>query len=128
MNPNNLICSDAISEFLSVGTPIEETILNCKDFTRFITVRQVKGTPALGAHKNREYLGKVIRFAYIKGETGTINYVSNNNKVPDTEGAVPFMDLPKEWPDLDYQKYIDKTKEILYDIGYLIKPKQIEFF
>ena len=29
---------------------------------------------------------------------------------------------------IDYQVYIDKTKEILYDIGYLVKPKQISFF
>lgn len=123
-NPSSLICTDAISALLAYNTPLEETILNCKDFSRFVTVRQVKG----GAHKNREYLGKVIRWAYIKGETGTINYVSNNNKVPDTDGAVPFMDMPDEWPDINYSWYLNKCEEILYDIGYKTKPKQIAFF
>jgi len=124
MNPQVLICADAVEALLSKNIPIEETILNCKDFTRFITVRQVKG----GAHKNKEYLGKVIRWAYIKGETGCINYVTTGNKVAETDGAVPFMDLPQEWPNLDYQWYINHTKGILEDIGYSPKPKQISFF
>lgn len=123
-NPVNLICSDAIEEFLSKGIPIEETIRECKDFTRFLTVRQVKG----GAHKNREYLGRVVRWAYIKGEVGTINYVTNGNNVARTEGARPFMDLPSEWPDINYDWYIREATDILYEIGYLRRPKQIEFF
>jgi hypothetical protein len=124
VNPTTLICIDAIKALLSNGTPIEQTILNCKDFTRFIAIRQVKG----GAHKNREYLGKVIRFAYIKGEINAIHYITNGNKVPDTDGAVPFMDLPTTWPDLNYQWYINKTNEILEEINYLQRPKQIAFF
>ena len=124
-NPASLICSDAIEALLSKGIPIDKTIKECKDFTRFVTVRQVKG----GAHKNREYLGKVIRWAYIKGEVGTINYVSNNNKVPDTDGAIPFMDLPLDFPkNINYEWYEKKCNEILEEIGYLVKPRQLQFF
>jgi hypothetical protein len=123
-NPMVLICSDAVEALLSKEIPIEQTIRECKDFSRFITVRQVKG----GAHKNREYLGKVIRWAYIKGETGAINYVTSGNKVADTDGAVPFMDMPIDWPAIDYDWYIKKTNSILEDIGYIKKPKQIDFF
>ncbi|MDE2031363.1 MAG: hypothetical protein KGI58_03860 [Patescibacteria group bacterium] len=125
-NPINLICSDAIKALLHSGIPIEETILKCKDITRFVAVRNVKG----GAHKSGEYLGKVIRWVYCKNTYGTINYITTNNKVADTEGAKPFQDLPDTFPfdEIDYDWYINKTREILYDIGYYKKPVQMDFF
>jgi hypothetical protein len=125
-NPNMLICSDAIKLFLSNGTPIETTIFNCKDITRFVTVRNVKG----GAHKDGNYLGKVVRWAYYKKCYGTINYILSGNKVPDTDGAMPLQDLPSEFPaeQIDYQYYINAAKEILTDIGYYQKAKQVVFF
>ena len=125
-NPIHLICSDAIKLFLSNGKPIEQTIRECKDITRFVVVRNVKG----GAHKDGEYLGKVVRWAYYKGVHGTINYVSSGNKVAETDGAWPLQDLPESFPEdrIDYDKYISLTKEILYDIGYLKRAKQISFF
>jgi len=33
--------------------------------------------------------------------------------------------MPTEWPDINYQWYENKTTEMLYDIGYLVKPKQL---
>ena len=125
VNPNALICTDAVSKLLGKGIPIEETILNCKDITRFVCVRNVKG----GAHKDNKYLGKVIRWAYFKNEIGTINYILTGNKVPDTEGARPLMELLDKFPeDLNYQWYIDKTKKILYEIGYYKKQEQLKLF
>lgn len=124
-NPIMLICSDAIKKLLSSGVEIEHTIRGCKDITRFVTVRNVKG----GAHKSGRYLGRVIRWYYGKGELGTINYVETNNKVPMTEGAVPLMDLPNSFPaDLDHQRYVDEARAILYDIGYLKRPQEVKFF
>lgn len=125
-NPQVLICTDAIEALLSKGIPVEETIKNCKDFTRFVTVRNAK---APGAHKNGEYLGKVIRWYYAKGELGAIHTVAHNSKVADSDGAKPCMDLPKEFPtDIDYDWYVRKCKTILEEIGYSPKPKQISFF
>lgn len=125
-NPIVLVCTDAVEALLSKGTPIEQTILGCKDFTRFITVRQAK---APGAHKDGEYLGKVIRWAYMKGETGCIQTVATNNKVAGSDGARAYMDLPTTFPDdINYDWYINKTKEILEDIGHTPKPKQLQFF
>jgi hypothetical protein len=125
-NPIMLICSDAIKELLSKGKPIEETIKNCRDITRFVVVRNVKG----GAHKNGDYLGKVVRWVYFKNVIGTIDYVISGNKVPKSEGAEPMQDLPDEFPidKIDHDRYIAETKEILMDIGYLSQPKQVEFF
>lgn len=121
-NPTTQICTDAVKHLLLDGTPIEQTILNCKDFTRFITVRQAKSP---GAHKDGEYLGKVIRWYYSKDVVGTINYVQSNNKIPDSDGGKPVMDLPNTFPtDIDYDWYINKSNEILEDIAYYRKKRQ----
>lgn len=126
VNPTVQICSDAVEALISKNIPIEQTIRECKNFTRFVNVRQAK---APGAHKNGEYLGRVLRWYYAKGETGAIHTVAANNQVAGSEGAKPCMDLPKEFPDdIDYAWYIKYTKEILEDIGYTPKMKQVEFF
>jgi len=125
-NPIMLICSDAIKCLLSKGIPIETTILDCRDLTRFVIVRQAK---APGASYRGQYLGKVVRWIYTKNTYDHIEYVLSGNKVADSDGCTPVMDLPDEIPEnLDFDKYIQKTIDILYDIGYYSKSKQIEFF
>ena len=113
-NPQNEICTLAVVEFLTKGVPIEETIRNCEDVTKFLTVRTVKG----GAVKDKIYLGKSLRWLYCKGIYGTINYRLNGNTVPRTFGARPLLELPEELPkDIDHNWYIKETKELLNDIG-----------
>jgi hypothetical protein len=113
-NPENLICIDAALNFLVNKIPVEETIKNCKDFRRFLSIRTVKG----GAEKDGVYLGKVVRWYFPTKENGFISYVKTGNKVAKTEGAFPVMDLPESFPDdIDYKKYFDETIEILYDCG-----------
>jgi hypothetical protein len=125
-NPQTLICADAVEALLAKGTPLEETILNSKDFTRFITVRQAK---APGAHWKGEYLGKVLRWYYAKGETGCIQTVAHNSKVADSDGAKPCLVMPDSFPeDVDYGWYVAKCKTMLEEIGYSPKPKQLQFF
>ena len=124
-NPTVQICTEALEQLICHGVRIEKTITECTDITRFVAVRNVAG----GAHKDFNYLGKVVRWYYAKNVVGTINYITSNNKVPDTEGAKPLMDLPDAFPlDVDYQWYINKTTEMLYDIAYLNKPKQQVLF
>lgn len=125
-NPQAQICIQAIEELIANNTPIEETIKNSKDITQFIIVKNVKSP---GAHQDGNYLGKVIRWYWAKGELKTINYIESNNKVPDSEGGKPIMDLPNEFPsDIDYNKYITRTRDLLYDMAYLQRPKQVTFF
>lgn len=115
-NPQSLICSDAVKALISVSTPIEETIHNCQDITRFVTVRNVKG----GAHKDGCYLGKVVRWYYGQDAKGDIRYILSGNKVSDTERAVPLMQLPPSLPlDLDFDWYIANAYKILREIGYI---------
>lgn len=125
-NPTTQICTDAVKQLLLDGTPIEQTIRNCKDFTRFITVRQAKYP---GAHKDGAYLGKILRWYYAKNIIGTINTVATNNKVADSEGGKPCLDLPLEFPeDVDYTWYINKTVDMLFDINYYQRSKQMVLF
>ena len=42
-NPQNQICVDAVKAFLDKGVPVAQTILECRDVRRFLTVRTVKG-------------------------------------------------------------------------------------
>ncbi len=117
----NLICNDAVAEFLQHGTPIAETIRNCRDIRRFVTVRTVKG----GAVKNGDYLGKAIRFYYAEGEEGAIIYASNGNNVPLSTGARPLMQLPGEFPeDVDFARYESIANEILVEIGVQAAPTE----
>ena len=119
-NPENLICIDAVLEFIVNNKSVEQTVKECKDIRRFISVKNVRG----GGHKNGVYLGKVVRWYYAKQEPGYISYIGTGNKVANTDGAKPLMDLPKELPsDIDYDWYIEKAVELLFDCGYYQKVK-----
>ena len=114
-NPENIICNEALQNFLCEGTPIDHTIDECKDIRKFLTVRTVRG----GAVKDGEYLGKAIRWYYKKNEYGTINYKDGGNKVPKSDGAWPCMDLPETFPnDIDIDWYVNRANEMLYEVGY----------
>ena len=46
-------------------------------------------------------------------------YAKNGNKVPRSEGAVPLMELPQEFPkNVDKEWYINETYNVLKGIGY----------
>jgi hypothetical protein len=70
-----------------------------------------------------EYIGKVVRWYYANGVTDSLYYRAKNTKgnrnaVPSSDGAMPLMDLPDEFPiDVDYGRYIQIANEMLIDIG-----------
>lgn len=116
-NPAALIASDAVVKLLTEGIPIEKTICECKDITRFVVVRSVKG----GAVKDGEYLGKTVRWYYSTAvpEDSEIIYARSGNKVPRSEGAKPCMELPEEFPeDMNFAWYETEAHKILEEIGY----------
>lgn len=124
-NPNAQICIEAVEKLIIEKIPVEKTIKSCTDICKFLIVMNVVG----GAHKNGNYLGKVVRWYFAKNEKGNINRISNGNKVPDSDGGCPCMDLPDTLPlDIDYEKYINKAIKMLYNMAYLEKPRQISFF
>lgn len=116
-NPDGLIIYEAVASYIATKRPIEDTILQCADITKFITVRRVTG----GAIWLNAPIGKAIRFyhssdAVIAGES--IHYAKNNNRVPMSQGCRPIMNLPDTFPsDVDFNYYIDKSKETLKLVG-----------
>lgn len=113
-NPTNIIVVEAVTEFLTKGTKPAETIRNCRDLTKFLTVRKVNG----GAVKDGVFLGKAIRWYYSTTTGGEIVYAASGNKVPKSDGAKPCMDLPAGFPDdVDFARYEAEAVEILREIA-----------
>lgn len=135
-NPTFDICSEAMMRFLqthksSEQVTIEQTIKSCTDITKFLCVRRVNG----GAVKGKIDLGKVIRWYIAKKDYGAIFYKNKNaagltNKVAETDGGRPLMELPDSLPDdIDYSWYIRRTHSMLKDVGfYNSNEKQITLF
>ncbi len=116
-NPDCQIVYNAVAKCIADGTPVEKTITECKDFTQFVIIRRVQG----GAVWRGERLGKAVRFYYssevMLGEC--IHYATNSNRVPNSGGARPAMDLPETFPDdVNYAVYISDANALLKDVGY----------
>jgi hypothetical protein len=114
-NPAASGCVDAVIALLTKGVPLRETIYNCKDFTKFISVRSVTG----GAVKDGVYLGKAVRWYYALNQKTEMISAKTGNKIPKSDGAKPCMVLPDTFPDdIDYEWYVNEAESILKLIGY----------
>lgn len=114
-NPMTTICIEAATQHIMNGTDIEAFIRQSTDIREFIAVKNVPD----GAHKDGEFLGKVVRWYYAERTYGAINKVIGNHMVSESEGAKPLMDLPDSFPnDVNYAWYVDHTKRILEDIAF----------
>jgi len=112
-NPVNEVVIDAVIANLRHGIPVKDTIMNCTDPARFLTLRTVKG----GAVKDDKPLGKAIRWYWSKESGSAIHYVTSGDKVPNSDEGVPLMDLPEEMPaDIDYRRYIKDAEKLLEQI------------
>jgi hypothetical protein len=165
-NPEHQVCTEAVKAWLEHGTPVEDTIRQCTDVRKFLTVRTVRGgairilesrrDESLTVAKQRkflqsqgyplvdkeqfvidgvpmhtkqaykhwagpdrtEYVGRVVRWYYAVGETRDLRYQESGNRVPNSDGARPLMELPDTLPtDIDYERYISIARGILKDIG-----------
>jgi hypothetical protein len=114
-NPVNEVCVQAVIDFLKSYTPVEETIEQCRDIRKFITIRQVKGG---AVDQDKGYLGKAVRWYYADGVAGPLTYKLNGYTVARSEGARALMELPDEFPsDVNYDWYVREANSILSDIG-----------
>lgn len=122
-NPQNDICNEALIAFLKDGTSPEQTIRECKDLTKFLTTRAVRG----GGVQAGNYLGKTVRWYYGVDSPGTINYKISGNKVPRSDGAIACMNLPVDFPNnIDYNWYVNEVDELLMDIGLKERPPKVK--
>jgi len=117
-NPTNSICVEAVDAYLTKGIPLMQTITSCKDVSKFVSVRTVKGGAVKVWPGKTEYVGKAIRWYYATGVEGELVYAKNGNKVPKSDGAKPLLDLPQQLPDdIDFQWYAAEAERILRDVG-----------
>lgn len=112
-NPTNEVCNLALVEYLTKGISFSQYVTECKDITKFISLRTVQG----GAVQGNEYLGKVVRWYYAKDWRKTINYKTTGNTVPKTQGARPLMEFGEFPKDIDYSWYIRECNTLLEAVG-----------
>ena len=114
-NPAAPIVFKAAMAYVLYGEPIKTAIESCTEIKDFLSVRTVKG----GARKDDEYLGKAVRWYYSTKTDTAIHYISNDNKVAKTDGAMPMMDLKPGLPDdLDLNWYVDEAFKTVDEVGY----------
>lgn len=109
-NPVAEITIQAVIDFITNDRPIKETIKYCRDITKFIVARAVKG----GGVWKDQFLGKTVRWVYsTNGEA--IKSKINGNKVAGSDNAFPLMTLPEVFPDdiINYEIYYDIAAKML---------------
>ena len=109
-NPQNDICNEAIIQYILHDVSFEKTIRDCKQIEKFLNVRTVKG----GAVKNGNYIGKVVRWYYRKGDFEPIVYKDSGNMVATSTGGQPLMRIEGFPDDVNYDFYIAEAKK-MYD-------------
>ena len=128
-NPVALVCVDAIYELMKTNKPIRQSLVECKDITKFVIVRKVnegavkpyrKPDAPLYEYERLEYLGESIRWYYSTNADTDLIIAKNGNSVPKSMGAMPLMTLPDTIPgDIDYAWYASETESMLKSIAYL---------
>lgn len=115
-NPQFVIVSDAVAAHLSGASDYKDVIRDCRDINKFVMLRKVTG----GATWRGEPVGKAVRFYYSTevAPDETINYAKNTNKVPQSDGAKPCLDLPVEFPsDVDFDRYVGMAQIVFKKLG-----------
>lgn len=80
----------------------------------------------LSAPGRTDYLGKTIRWYYGQDIKGELVYVKTGNKVPRSDGAVPLMEIPAQFPpNVDLNWYVQEANSILVAIGAACGPAQL---
>ena len=113
-NPTSLICVDAVRAYLTAGTPLQQTIAACQDVRRFVSIRKVDGGAVWGGHP----IGKTVRWYYGVNASAAIHYAESGKTVPNTEGAIPVLELPDRLPDdVDRMWYVRRAARMLAELG-----------
>lgn len=116
-NPDESIIPFAVAQLIAKGVSLEQTIRESRDITQFVVVRRVQG----GAVWQGQPLGKAVRFYHSNGVPSDvcIHYATNSNRVPNSAGAKPLMNLPDTFPsDVDYHYYLTEAEKLACEVGY----------
>ena len=108
------ICRSAVINYLQKNIMIEDTIYSMSDDIRNFLIFK-KSTD--GAYYQGQRLGKTVRWYY--STQGDVILKGNGNKVQESTGAMPLMEIPEnlKCDDIDFDRYIARANKVLKDIG-----------
>lgn len=113
-NSIDIACRSAVINYLKNNTPVEETIESMSgDIRNFLIFK--KSTD--GAYYKGQPLGKTVRWYY--GKDGQVIQKGNGNKIQESDGAVPLMEIPDNLriDNIDLNRYIERCNKVLQTIG-----------
>lgn len=120
-NPSAQICTEAVEKFLVDRTPIERTIMDCKDMKKFVSVRAVKGGAVMvlekaepPAHSTREELIALAGYESFFGGTWLVPGESDRTAVGTEQAynnALAMLMTPEKC------EYLGKTVRWYYAHG-----------
>jgi len=117
-NPSGEVCIDAVVAYLRDGVPVETTVRACQDVRKFVHIRKVKG----GGEWCGQFLGRAVRWYYTL-DGAPILYRTNGNKVAESDGCRPMMELPDGYTvpaDIDYGRYVAHARAMIRDLGVVV--------
>jgi hypothetical protein len=119
-NQGSEIVADALEAFFTKGKPIVETIRECRDINKFVTVRRAQGGGAFVEPGCAPvYLGKAVRFYASAGSKGEIITVKKGHLVGGSDGCRPIMRYDGQFPtDVDFEHYVNMANEHLELLGF----------
>lgn len=120
-HPDLDICADAVVDFLTKGTPIANSIHNCRDIRKFVRVRGAKGGAGYihGPGEAPLRCGRAVRWYYAQHAQGHIIDMESGNKVAGSDGAKPIMHMDGSFPaDVDHSFYVRAAEKLLMEVGY----------
>lgn len=119
-NPVSLVCTDALSAFLTEGTPLAATIMACDDPHRFVTVRTVNGGGRLSHGYIEPSTTKKAMVAALMENGYTVDDALNPNKSLWGEN---------EGDDTDYCQTLEEAyHDLLNSIEHTYLGKVVRFY
>lgn len=111
-DPAAAIIPQAVTAYLTQGTPLDVTIKSCTDIRQFIIARMCSG----GGAWRTGMIGKTLRWIWTTDGESILS-AKNGNKVATSDDAMPLMTLPETIPwNINYSKYIEKANKLLTEI------------
>lgn len=115
-NPTALIVTNAVEAYLTTGKPVRETVWECQDITKFVTVRSVSGGAAYLTNydppKHDSKLDLITRYGFLRdADTGYYHH-PEFERSPGNGGFPTFFTLNEAY-DIAFKKMSSHDTEYL---------------
>lgn len=118
-----IIIPEAINKYLADGTPVEETIKNCKDLNKFITYQKVN--KKFKVEYNNQFITRINRYYISRKGYNLFKVDPQTNKYISLLSGVGVIivnnfDDIEEFPnDINYRYYINEANKIISPFKYI---------